>query len=375
MLGERAAEARPERTPIDRDPDRPGGCTGEELLRERGCAGERIVGPRRILSSPAIGVKARHLVADGSCMAMPAEHLPDPLDVHIAPFQGDEIEAIAELCRGCATRPEDSLGNWEWCDAAELERQLEQWEVSTRSTLFIAREAGRVVGFCGVECYPRERTARARARRRARSSPQGRQQGALRGGPPQRGAAWRGRALGRDRPRQPPRAGALRRGRLHARPGHRALRLERELHTPLAAPAHVRRVTPNDLPDVLALAESLGDDLHMTLDELASALLDPTWHVWVAGEPEACALLCIDPTERWIRVLATREDARRRGLGAVLLSAAVDAWWADQHEGSLGLSVRAESLAVVTQYHRLGFQPTIVVARFSRAAGYSDTSY
>jgi hypothetical protein len=27
----------------------------------------------------------------------------------------------------------------------------------------------------------------------------------------------------------------------------------------------------------------------------------------------------------------------------------------------------------VTQYHRLGFQPTIVVARFSRAAGPSHT--
>ena len=37
------------------------------------------------------------------------------------------------------------------------QQQLEQWEVSPRSTLFVAREAGRVIGFCGVECYPRER--------------------------------------------------------------------------------------------------------------------------------------------------------------------------------------------------------------------------
>ena len=54
----------------------------------------------------------------------------------------------------------------------------------------------------------------------------------------------------------------------------------------------------------------------MTLDELASALADPTWHVWMAGEPEPLALICIDPSERWVRALATREDARRRGLGA-----------------------------------------------------------
>jgi GNAT superfamily N-acetyltransferase len=326
-----------------------------------------------MLSSPAIGVKARLLVADGTCMGMPAEHLP-ALDVHIAPFQGDEVEAIAELCRGCATRPEDSLGNWEWCDAAELERQLEQWEVSTRSTLFVAREAGRIVGFCGVECYPRERSGLVHG---PVVAPAARGKGvskalfevALRNAV-QHGAAELWAATGRDNRR----AQALYGEAGFTRDEVTALfELDRAAHTPLPAPAHVRRVTPNDLPEVLALAEALGDDLHMTLDELASALADPTWHVWVAGAPEPSALLCIDPCERWIRVLATREDARRRGLGAVLLSAALEAWWDDQHEESLGLSVRAESLAVVTQYHRLGFQPTIVAARFSRAAGPSNT--
>ena len=131
-------------------------------------------------------------------------------------------------------------------------------------------------------------------------------------------------------------------------------------------PEHVRRVNPNDLPEVLALAESLGDDLHMTLDELASALADPRWHVWVAGAPEPVTLVCIDPADSWVRALATREDARRKGLGGMALSAALAAWWADQHDDAVGLSVRAESLAIVTQYHRLGFEPKIVVARFSR---------
>ncbi len=307
-------------------------------------------------------------------MGMPAEHVPDPLDVHIAPFQGDEVEAIAELCRSCAARPEDSLGNWEWCDAAKLEQQLEQWEVSTRSTLFVAREAGRVIGFCGVECYPRERIGLVHG---PVVAPAARGKGvskalfevALRNGV-QHGAAEHWAATGRDNRR----AQALYGEAGFVRDEVTALfELDREAHTPLHAPAHVRRVTPNDLPEVLALAESLGDDLHMTLDELASALADPTWHVWVAGEPHALALLCIDPSERWVRVLATREDARRRGLGAMLLSAGVEAWWADQHEDTLGLSVRAESLAIVTQYHRLGFQPRIVAARFSRAAGPSHT--
>jgi GNAT superfamily N-acetyltransferase len=328
------------------------------------------------VSAPSIGVKAGGAVADGTYMGMPAEHLPDPLDVHVAPFQGDEVEAVAELCRECATRPEDSLGNWEWGDAAELAAQLERWEISPRSTLFVARAAGRVIGFCGVECYPRERIGLVHG---PVVAPASRERGvskalfevALRNGVTN-GAAELWAATGRDNRR----AQALYGEAGFTRDEVTALfQLDREAHTPLAVPQHVRRVTPNDLPEVLSLAEALGDDLHMTLDELATALADPTWHVWVAGEPDPLALIAIDPAERWVQTLATREDARRRGLGALVLSAAVGAWWADRHDGTVGLSVRAESLAIVTQYHRLGFQPRIVVARFSRPSGPSNTSH
>jgi GNAT superfamily N-acetyltransferase len=307
-------------------------------------------------------------------MGMPAEHLTGSLDVHITPFQGDETEAIAELCRGCAALPEESLGNWEWCDAAELARELDRWEVSARSTLLVAREGGRVIGFCGVECYPGDGIGLVHGpvvgpEARGRGITKALFEIALRTGV-QNGAAELWAATGRDN-----RAAQ----KLYGDAGFRRdevtalFQLEREVHTPLAVPEHVHRVTPNDLPEVLALAEQLGDDLHLTLEELASALADPTWHVWVAGAPDPLALVCIDPEQRWIRALATREDARRRGLGSVLLSASLGAWWADRHEGALGLSVRAESLAIVTQYHRLGFQPRIVVARFSRPEGPEHT--
>ena len=157
-------------------------------------------------------------------MGMPAEHLPDPLDVHVAPFQGDEVEAIAELCRDCATRPEDSLGGWEWGDAAELARQLEQWEVSPRSTLFVARADGRVIGFCGVECYPRARIGLVHGpvvapASRGRGVSKALFEVALRNGV-SNGAAELWAATGRDNRR----AQALyERGGLHARRGHRAL--------------------------------------------------------------------------------------------------------------------------------------------------------
>jgi GNAT superfamily N-acetyltransferase len=307
-------------------------------------------------------------------MGLPAEPLREALDIQIAPFQGGEAEAIAELCRSCAAVPGDTLGNWEWCDAAELERQLDRWEVGARSTLFVAREGGRVIGFCGVECYPQHGIGLVHGPAVARES-LGRGinkalfEVALRTGV-QHGASELWAATGRDNRNAQALYGeaGFRRDEVTA-----LFRLEPEAHSPLPAPEHVRRATPNDLPEVLSLAEALGDDLQMTLDELATALADPTWHIWIAGTPDPRALVCIDPDESWVRALATREDARRRGLGGMVLSAALAAWWADRHDGPVGLSVRAESLAIVTQYHRLVFQPTIVVARFSRPAGPTHT--
>jgi GNAT superfamily N-acetyltransferase len=307
-------------------------------------------------------------------MGTPAEHLTQTLDVHIAPFQGDETEAIAELCRTSATHPEESLGNWEWCDAAALEQELQQWEVAARSTLFVAREAGRVIGFCGVACYPSYGMGLVHgpvvaAESRGRGVSKALFEVALRTSV-QHGTVELWAATGRDNRRTQ----ALYGEAGFSRDEVTALfQLEREAHTPLPVPEHVHRANPNDLPEVLALAESLGDDLHMTLDELASALADPTWHVWVAGTPEPLTLVCIDPSDSWVRALATREDARRKGLGGLALSAALAAWWTDQHDDPVGLSVRAESLAIVTQYHRLGFEPRIVVARFSRTAGPAHT--
>ena len=47
---------------------------------------------------------------------------------------------------------------------------------------------------------------------------------------------------------------------------------------------------------------------------------------------------------------------------------ALSGWWSDHPDATLGLSVRADSLAVLTQYHRLGFEPRLVVTRHTRLA-------
>ena len=225
-LGKRAAErsrgaaSRSTGTPTGRSPRLRGTTCARAAARERGHWTSRAS-----CRVTAIGVKAG---ARRLPMARPWGCRPNTFPIRSTctsrPFQGDDVEAIAELCRGCATRPEDSLGNWEWCDAAELEQQLEQWEVATEGDA-VRRPRGR----------PRHRVlrrrvlparrdrARPRPRRRARLARPRRQQGPLRGRAPQRRErARRGRAVGRDRPRQP----AARR-RSTARPASRATRSRR----------------------------------------------------------------------------------------------------------------------------------------------------
>jgi GNAT superfamily N-acetyltransferase len=300
-------------------------------------------------------------------MEMPAEQHTAVPEITLDRFRRDDVEAIAELARACAARPEEVLGNWEWSDAAMLDHELEAWPVPATETLYVAREEGRVIGFCGVEVYPHDSIGLVHG---PVVTQEGRGRGvgralfdvALRiGGVYGASELWA--VTGRDNRR----AQALLGQAGFSRDEVSALfRLERDAHTPLPIPMDVRRASSNDLPEVLALAEALGGDLHMTLEELSDALADPDWHVWISGAPDVLAIACIDPYDRWVAALATHERARRRGLGATVLSAALENWWFEHPDSVIGLTVRAESLAVLTQYHRLGFDAELVVARHSR---------
>jgi ribosomal protein S18 acetylase RimI-like enzyme len=318
-----------------------------------------------MLAGRDVAVKPRPLRADDERMEMPAER---PVEITLEPFRRGDVEAIAELARACAARPEEALGNWWWTDAALLDHELESWPVPATETLFIAREGGRVIGFCGVEVYPHdaiglvhgpvvEAGGRGRGVGRALFDAAVRLGGVY-------GAAELWAVTGRDNRRAQAVLGqsGFRRDEVSA-----LFRLVRDAHTPLPVPMDVRRASSNDLPEVLALAEALGDDLHMTLEELSDALADPAWHVWIAGAPDLLAIACIDPYDGWVGALATHERARRRGLGGTVLSAALEHWWFEHPDSVIGLTVRAESLAVLTQYHRLGFEPELVVARFTKS--------
>ena len=291
---------------------------------------------------------------------------PASFEVTLAPFDADDAEALAELARGCGARRDEGLGSREWSDAAALEHELDEWPVRPGDTLYVARESGRVIGFCGVEAYPSneigmihgpvvEPASRGRGVGRALLD-------VVLGIAERQGARELWSVNGRDNRR----AHALLERHGFERTEVTALfRLERHVHTPLPVPMDVRRAGTADLPAVLELAAAIGD-LHMNGDELAAALGDPAWRVWVSGHGELRSIACIDPADRWIGAIGTRPAARRRGLGATVLSAALEDFWAERPEVELGLSVRAKSLAVVMQYHRLGFEPERIVVRHAR---------
>jgi GNAT superfamily N-acetyltransferase len=299
---------------------------------------------------------------------MPAEPYPERSATQIDAFRGDQAEAIAELVRGALARPDEALGSWDWSDSAVLAQQLARWPVPPAETVFVARDSDRIVGFCGVECYPRDAI------------------GLVHG--PVVGSPHRGRGIGRAlfevALRTATKHGATELWAATGRDNRRGqtllgdagftrdescalFDLHASTHTPVELSPDIRRATSDDLADVLALAESLGDELHMTLEELADSLTDPSWQIWIAGLPNAVSIACIDPEDRWVHVLATDAHMRRRGIGGNVLSAALAAWWSEHPETPLGLSVRADSLANLTQYRRLGFEPRIVVARFTRS--------
>ena len=285
-------------------------------------------------------------------MEMPAEHLTIPArrpHRRVPGRRGGGDRRARPRLRGARRRGARRTGSGR--ERAELERELARWPVSPTETLFVAREAGKVIGFCGVECYPRRRDrTRPRPGRRVRSARPRRQHGrssrsrcatASRTAPPSCGPS-----TGRDNRRG---QALLAEAGLRPRRGHaRSSGSTAGAHAARGARSTCGARRSDELPEVLALAESLGDDLHMTPRRArVSALVDPTWHVWISGIPNAAR----DRLHRSGRTAGCARSRRTRTHAVAAsaprsLSAALSGWWAEQPDATLGLSVRADSLAV-----------------------------
>ncbi len=280
-------------------------------------------------------------------------------------FRADDRDAVVELSRLAVARPELQVGNPAWSTRDELESEVADWDPGPEETLLVAEERRRVVGFGGIELPP------------------GFVHGELFG--PLVASDARGHGLGGDlleasieRARRSPvtslvasvgtrnTAGRVLLERSGFRPRGRPMatyRLTPGAHRPVGPPPSdvtVRRATESDLDAALALYRECFPE---------GRFPDAVWsHNVASGTVYAAedagrivAILNIDPQDRWIYHVGVTESERNRGVGAYLLSCALEDYW-ERHPGeTLGLDVAADNLPAIRLYRRQGFAPWLVL--------------
>ncbi len=280
-------------------------------------------------------------------------------------FRRDDRDAVVELSRLALARPELQVGNPVWSTHDELDSEVADWDPGAEETLLVAEERRRVVGFGGIELPPGFAHAElfgplvaADARghgvaddllgasiERARAAPVT----SLAGSVGTRNTA--GRVLLE-------RHGFRPRGRPMA-----TYRLAPTVHRPVGRPPagiSVRRADAGDLDAALALYRECFPE---------GRFPDAVWRHNVESETvyaaedqgRIVAVLNIDPQDRWIYHVGVTASERNRGVGAYLLSCALEDYW-DRHPGeTLGLDVAADNLPAIRLYRRQGFTPWLVL--------------
>lgn len=283
-------------------------------------------------------------------------------------FGRADRDAVLELSRIALARPELQVGNPVWMTSDELESEIADWDPPPEETLLIVDDGGSVAGLGGFE-LPHGFThaelfgplvaAEARGHRLGAqlldaSIEQARGRGAdsLLGSVGTRNAA--GRILLE-------RAGFRAQGRPQA-----TYRLAQAQHRPLErAPEgfRTRLATGDDMPATIRLYKECFPDGRFS---------DEVWKETIAsggvyaGElgGEVVAVLSIDPNDRWIYHVGVTESERKRGVGGILLSQALEDYW-ERHPGqTLGLDVTVDNVPAVRLYRRQGFAPWLVLQTF-----------
>ena len=283
-------------------------------------------------------------------------------------FSREDIPAVLELSRRAFGRAEEQVGNPLWASLDELESELSDWDEPPEATLLVDEEDGHVVGFGGVEVAKGFRHADLFG--------------------PVIAPGYRGQRLGSELldasvaiavehgrrtvvgsvgPRNISGRLLLEHKGFHPRgPANAVFRLAPEEHKAVAdgpEDVEVRRGEADDLEQALAL-------YHATFPE--GVFPDEAWRdglargsVYLAeraGEP--LAFLNIDPSDRWAYQIGVIAQERSRGVGNLLLSSVLQAYWAEHPGEVIGLSVEADNLPALRLLRRQGFAPWLVLQSY-----------
>ncbi|HEY8090996.1 MAG TPA: ribosomal protein S18-alanine N-acetyltransferase [Polyangiaceae bacterium] len=128
-------------------------------------------------------------------------------------------------------------------------------------------------------------------------------------------------------------------------------------------PFRVDPMAPADIPDVLAIEGASG----MSEQSLGEELRRPWSRIWAARQPgstvDAFLVSWHVADELHVLNVATRPDARRRGLGRALMDEVVG--YARQHHlRHVLLEVRRSNAAAIALYRSTGFYAMSIRARY-----------
>ena len=128
-------------------------------------------------------------------------------------------------------------------------------------------------------------------------------------------------------------------------------------------PRASRRGEPGDLAGALALYRECFPDGQFP-EEIWRRGLEQG-NVYLAEDGERfVGLVDIDSSDRWVYHLGVTRSEREHGVGAFLLSRALESYWRVHPGETLGLSVGADNVPAVRIYRRQGFAPWLVLQYF-----------
>jgi ribosomal protein S18 acetylase RimI-like enzyme len=290
------------------------------------------------------------------------------VDASLRSFAEADRPAVLELSRRAVARVGEQVGNPLWETRGEMDAELSGWDRPPGETLLVADEDGVVAGFGGVEMAS------------------GWDHADLFG--PLVAPAFRGQKVGSallDRSVELARAGSAtrvlgsvgthnangrmlleRRGFKAQEGAHALFRLFPATHRPAGGAStgvSVRRGDPTDLAGALALYRECFPDGQFPEGVWQRGLERGNVFLAEVGD-RIVGLVDIDASDRWIYHLGVTRSEREHGVGAFLLSSALESYWRAHPGETLGLSVGADNIPAVRLYRRQGFAPWLVLQYF-----------